>query len=460
MKSYSDNGESYGYYGYDASGERIYKLQLNTVSNNTNTYPNTKNLEVEKLMLYPNGYMNIDQDGNYTKHYYAGDQRIASKIGNEYTNIFIVVNADTSEMSIIKNELGKVIIPNDTIEKIYYPFGNITNLSGDTNSYENELYFYHGDHLSSTQMITDINAGIKQQVLYAPFGEVITEYNAYWNNDTIPRFLFNAKELDSESGMYYYSARYYNPPSFISRDPLFEKKPFMSPYAYCRNNPLIFIDPNGEDEYEFDKKGNLVNIIDNKNADILRVVKTDRKGNIKYDKNGNTKTIATSQNFEAGTITGAGGENIAGANATVLTLQQGSSDSRNGMFEFLAENTKVEWGTFSAFTPDQGEINKISTNHSNRFEASALRLIDEILFNPSFGSVSVINDYKHSHPNSVFQQTNAPSGYGVRGDGTPVGGGDKGVATHYSRRIMNMGVYDARDRIHYRINKDKFYPVK
>jgi hypothetical protein len=45
--------------------------------------------------------------------------------------------------------------------------------------------------------------------------------------------------------MYYYSARYYNPPTFISRDPLFEKYPTLSPYAYVANNPLKYIDPDG-----------------------------------------------------------------------------------------------------------------------------------------------------------------------------------------------------------------------
>ena len=81
-----------------------------------------------------------------------------------------------------------------------------------------------------------------------PFGEVISEYNAYhWQNGVIPDYLFNAKELDEESGMYYYSARYYAPPTFISRDPLFEKYPFMSPYAYCANNPVNIIDPDGRD---------------------------------------------------------------------------------------------------------------------------------------------------------------------------------------------------------------------
>jgi len=51
--------------------------------------------------------------------------------------------------------------------------------------------------------------------------------------------------LDEENGMYYYSARYYAPPTFISRDPMFEKYPSISPYTYCGNNPVNKIDPTG-----------------------------------------------------------------------------------------------------------------------------------------------------------------------------------------------------------------------
>jgi RHS repeat-associated protein len=57
--------------------------------------------------------------------------------------------------------------------------------------------------------------------------------------------MFNAKEKDEESGLYYYSARYYNPPTFISRDPLFEKYPMLSPYCYTANNPVKFVDTDG-----------------------------------------------------------------------------------------------------------------------------------------------------------------------------------------------------------------------
>jgi RHS repeat-associated protein len=61
------------------------------------------------------------------------------------------------------------------------------------------------------------------------------------------RSLFSAKELDEESGNYYYEQRYYNPKygTFESRDQLFEKYFWMSPYAYCANNPVKYIDPDG-----------------------------------------------------------------------------------------------------------------------------------------------------------------------------------------------------------------------
>jgi RHS repeat-associated protein len=61
----------------------------------------------------------------------------------------------------------------------------------------------------------------------------------------MPNYAFNAKELDEENNMYYYSARYYAPPTFISRDPMFEKYPSISPYTYCANNPMKFVDPTG-----------------------------------------------------------------------------------------------------------------------------------------------------------------------------------------------------------------------
>ena len=85
---------------------------------------------------------------------------------------------------------------------------------------------------------------VVQHIEYVPFGEVfVEERNNIWNTP----YLFNAKEFDEETGLYYYGARYYDPRLilWISTDALKEKTPNVSPYIYTDNNPIIYIDPDG-----------------------------------------------------------------------------------------------------------------------------------------------------------------------------------------------------------------------
>ncbi len=78
-------------------------------------------------------------------------------------------------------------------------------------------------------------------------------------------YKFNGKELDEETGLYYYGARYYDPKVsiWLSVDPLAEKMPSWSPYSFCFNNPMRFVDPDGmeaveNDDWKKDKDGNYV----------------------------------------------------------------------------------------------------------------------------------------------------------------------------------------------------------
>jgi RHS repeat-associated protein len=111
-------------------------------------------------------------------------------------------------------------------------------------------YYYHSDHLGSTSLITNPDGEVVQHVEYVPFGEVfIEERNNTWNTP----YLFNAKELDEETGLYYYGARYFDPrvSVWLGVDPLWEKYPGVSAFAYCANNPVMFIDPDGREKLIF-----------------------------------------------------------------------------------------------------------------------------------------------------------------------------------------------------------------
>ena len=61
------------------------------------------------------------------------------------------------------------------------------------------------------------------------------------------RYRFTGKELGDETGLYDVSARFLQTVlgRFTTIDPLAEKYPNISPYAYCNGNPVNFVDPGG-----------------------------------------------------------------------------------------------------------------------------------------------------------------------------------------------------------------------
>ena len=115
----------------------------------------------------------------------------------------------------------------------------------DKDNYEKMQFYYHPDHLGSSSYITNLDGEVTQHIEYVPFGEVfIEERNNTWNTP----YLFNAKEFDEETGMYYYGARYYESrlSLWMSIDRFAEKYYNISPYSFGADNPLISIDINGD----------------------------------------------------------------------------------------------------------------------------------------------------------------------------------------------------------------------
>jgi RHS repeat-associated protein len=80
-----------------------------------------------------------------------------------------------------------------------------------------------------------------------PTGELFAEQRDHWAT----QYKFNGKELDEETGLYYYGARYYTPEIgiWLSVDPLSDKYPSMSAFMYCAGNPVVLVDPDGREIY-------------------------------------------------------------------------------------------------------------------------------------------------------------------------------------------------------------------
>ena len=121
---------------------------------------------------------------------------------------------------------------------------------------ENDIFYFHPDHLGSTSYITNKNGSISQHVEYIAFGEVLFEEHS--SSFSSP-YLFNGKELDRETNLSYYGARYYDAKTslWLNVDPLAEKMPSYGAYVFSFNNPIRFVDPDGRLAGDFyDENGN------------------------------------------------------------------------------------------------------------------------------------------------------------------------------------------------------------
>ncbi|MFH0888318.1 MAG: RHS repeat-associated core domain-containing protein [Planctomycetota bacterium] len=110
-----------------------------------------------------------------------------------------------------------------------------------------KTYYYHENALGSIYAITNEKGKVVERYEYEAYGEVTITGPAgkgKRNHSTIGnRFMFTGREYDSETGLYYYRARYYSAEMgrFLQRDAV----PSVNLYAYVNNNPANFIDPFG-----------------------------------------------------------------------------------------------------------------------------------------------------------------------------------------------------------------------
>lgn len=142
--------------------------------------------------------------------------------------------------------------------------GGYVTFSGTTPQY----HFYVKDHLGNNRMVVNANGTVEQVNHYYAFGGLMGE----GTGGDVQDFKYNNKELDRWHGLdwYDFNARHMDAVRgvFTTMDPLCEGYYDISPYVYCINSPINYIDICGLDTFSI----NNVNwSIFNVNDDVIEI---------------------------------------------------------------------------------------------------------------------------------------------------------------------------------------------
>ena len=283
--------------------------------------------------------------------------------------------------------------------------------------------YQYKDHLGNIRLSysdSDGNGTISQSEIieennYYPMGLKHRGYNNNING-VEHKYKYNGKELQDELGLNWYDLGARNLDHALGRfmniDPRAEDYNFQSPYTFAGNNPIYFIDINGEgldDDYGVDQKGYITLIKKtNDKFDRLYSVTTDDNGEVIKDKNGEVVKNDTNGDGEVNTADSSGKIN----NRTILpTLSKNgpeikltgsgngkgslssvtaTSDSKNDLFKvfkFASDNSNVE---FSLAKLDFGgtTLYNLSTYHNTEVSPGENGVLG-----------GTLKGLLHSHPN-------------------------------------------------------------
>ena len=287
------------YYQYDANGNVICEQDGDFESNGDNAVYHKITKEADDVYSTDYGWGLFKEDegsngsGSVTqsryRRTYTWDEknRLISSVDSNYSTAYVygqdgqrsnkyTQNSETlyfNKMWTLHTDSGNSVYGGQSAKNIYLGETRIvTKLnSGSNPTYQEEYYkqyYYHSDHLGSASLISDYKGDEYQRIEYTPYGETWVEKTSNTGLEFLP-YKFTAKELDKETGLYYYGARYLDPrySRWISTDPAlgeyvpgvgkgtaenFSSLPGIggvyntvnaSLYHYAGNNPVKYVDP-------------------------------------------------------------------------------------------------------------------------------------------------------------------------------------------------------------------------
>ena len=223
---------------YDDAGNLVKKGNKFSINGDTVTFTATSGDGVE-YWQYTYDLLNrlteVSKNGTVVSDYeYSPDGLREVKRGSSGTIHYVFEGTEPIFEKRMKDEKVKSYV---------YALGKhlarVDGVIGDTTA---KVYYYHTDYLGSVRVITDQSGKVVFNADYFAFGTKFVS-----NGDFDETHGFTGKEYDSDSGLYYYNARWYDPElgRFISEDPAADpNNPNL--YSYCGNNGVCRVDPTGQ----------------------------------------------------------------------------------------------------------------------------------------------------------------------------------------------------------------------
>ena len=265
VTGYDKNGNILALQRYGQTGTSSYGLidnltftlngnQLNRVDDAVTASAYNNGFEFKDAVKQADEYA-YDANGNLTKDLNKGISNISYNCLNlpsvvtfsDGSTITYTYAADGTKLRTV-HTIGGTTTTTDYCGNVIYENGVqklLLTEAGYVTLADSKYHYYLQDHQGNNRVVIDQNGTVKETNHYYPFGGVFA------NSTSVQPYKYNGKELDTKKGLnwYDYGARHYDAAlgRFATVDPSSESYYETSPYAYCYNNPIKHIDPNGKD---------------------------------------------------------------------------------------------------------------------------------------------------------------------------------------------------------------------
>ena len=265
VTAYDKNGNIKTLQRYGQTGASTYGLidnltftlggnQLTRVDDAVATSAYNNGFEFKDGVKQANEY-NYDSNGNLTKDLNKGITNISYNCLNlpsvvtfsDGSTITYTYAADGTKLKTV-HKTGSTTTTTDYCGNVVYENGVQKLLltdEGYVTLSDSKYHYYLKDHQGNNRVVINQSGTVEETNHYYPFGGVFA------SSGNVQPYKYNGKELDAKKGLnwYDYGARHYDAAlgRFTTVDPSAENYYSTSPFTYCLNNPLNYIDPLGTD---------------------------------------------------------------------------------------------------------------------------------------------------------------------------------------------------------------------